>query len=201
MRRGAAPAPRLTVVAGGLANPRQLSVAADGALYVADAGNGGCAPCATDAETKQPICLGPTGSVLRIQGGRTTTVVGGLPSVASADGQQASGPADVVAVGNRLAVVVQDTHIDARGANRFGVGGRQLGRLVLAAAGSPAERSITDFAAYEATHNPDRGAGAAKPNRIESDPYGLVAYRGGHAAATAAATIFLVDPSGRIHPL
>ncbi|HEU0316839.1 MAG TPA: ScyD/ScyE family protein, partial [Solirubrobacteraceae bacterium] len=185
---GGSPALRLTVVAGGLANPRQLSVGADGAIYVAEAGDGGHLRCTKDAETNQPICLGLTGAIARVAGGRVTTVVGGLPSVAAADGQQASGPADVVAApGGQLAFVLQDTKIDTTGANQFGPAALPLGHLALAApspspspspggggAGAPTVRLGADLARYEATHNPDRGAGATAATSIESDPYGLV---------------------------
>jgi streptogramin lyase len=202
---GGPPALRLTVVAGGLANPRQLSVGADGSVYVAEAGDGGQLRCTEDPETSQPICLGRTGAIARVAGGRVTTVVGGLPSVAATDGGQASGPADVVAAaGDQLAFVLQDTRIDAAGANRFGPGARPLGHLAFASAsaGGGAVRLGADLARYEATHDPDRGAGATAATRIESDPYGLVAYRGGYAVADAAGNdLLFVDAAGRVHLL
>ena len=59
-----------------------------------------------------------------------------------------------------------------------------------------------DFGRYEATHNPDRGAGASAATAIESDPYGLVAYRGGYAVADAAGNdVLWVDPHGAVHLL
>lgn len=199
---GAAPAPRVSVFATGLANPRQLSIGADGALYVAEAGDGGSAKCLTIARTKQSVCLGETGSILRVSGGQPSTVVSKLPSIASTGGAEASGPADVVEAAGKLAFVVQDTHIDATGANGFGPAGRALGRLAFApVAGGPVTLGA-DFARYEAQHNPDHGAGAAADGRIESDPYGLAAFRGGYAVADAAGNDLLwVDASGRIHLL
>ncbi len=130
-------------------------------------------------------------------------MVGGLPSVAGAGGREASGPADVVAAaGGRLAFVLQDTKIGATGANRFGPGARPLGHLAFAAPGAPAVRLGADLARYEATHDPDHGAGAAAATRIESDPYGLVAYRGGYAVADAAGNdLLFVDAAGRIRLL
>jgi streptogramin lyase len=185
-----------------LANPRQLSFGEDGALYVAEAGDGGRERCVTIARTQQRVCLGETGSILRISGGRATPVVSGLPSIASPGGAQASGPADVVQTGSKLAFVVQDTHVDAAGANAFGKLGLPLGRLALAAAGGGAVTLGADLARYEARHDPDHGAGAVGAGKTESDPYGLVAYRGGYAVVDAAANDLLwVDRAGRIHLL
>ncbi|HEX3874690.1 MAG TPA: ScyD/ScyE family protein [Solirubrobacteraceae bacterium] len=192
------PTARPTVVASDLANPRQLTVAADGAIYVAEAGDGGRSDCAKPAGQAAAVCIGDTGSIARIADRRTVPVITGLPSVASAGGQEASGPADVVAVDGRLAFVIQDTDLFASGANQFGRLGKPLGHLALAATnGTGGFRLGADLARYEATHDPDRGAAA--DSRIESDPYGLVAYRGGYVVADAAANDLLgVDKSGAV---
>jgi hypothetical protein len=190
------------VLASGLANPRQLTVAQDGSIYVAEAGDGGRHDCATAADGGGRICLGETGAIARIAAGKATIVVGGLPSVAAPGGDEASGPADVSAAGAKLAFVIQDTDIDAAGANRFGASGEALGHLVLADANGGGVRLSADFARYEALNNPDHGAGASPADAIQSDPYGIVAYRGGYAVADAAANDLLwVDASGRIHLL
>src|SRR3954451_15566676 len=81
---GAASAPE--VVASGLNGPGKLSFGPDGALYVAEAGNGGepdadhgnCIP-AGDSGDEQ--CYGETGSVTRIDGDAQSLVVQGLPSL------------------------------------------------------------------------------------------------------------------------
>lgn len=193
-------AARLTVLAGGLANPRGLSVGADGALYVAEAGNGGTTKCTTLAGTGQRICLGLTGSIARVAGGTAVPVVRGLPSIASVGGASSSGPAGVVATTRGLAFLVQNTRIDARGANPFGQVGRPLGRLGFATTGGV--RLSADFARYEVLHDPDHGAGAVGAGRHESDPYAAVAYRGGYAVVDAAANDLLwVDGAGKIHLL
>jgi glucose/arabinose dehydrogenase len=185
-----------TVFATGLANPRQLTVATDGTVYVAEAGNGGTGDCG------QRICVGETGSIARIDDGRAVDVVSHLPSVSSAGGQDASGPADVAVAGSRLAFVIQDTDIDSSGANQFKTQGNALGHLVLARTDGSGVRLSADLARYEALHDPDHGAGATARATIESDPYGLAAYRGGYAVADAAGNDLLwVDAAGAVHVL
>jgi hypothetical protein len=177
-------------------------VAADGAIYVAEAGNGGDTDCAKPSGGGAEICVGDSGSIARVASGRAIPVVTGLPSVASAGGGESSGPADVVSSGSGLAFVIQDTDIDASGANQFGSLGKPLGHLVVAATDGADLRLDADLGRYEATHNPDHGAGASAGGAIESDPYGVAAYRGGYAVADAAGNDLLwVDASGAIHLL
>jgi glucose/arabinose dehydrogenase len=192
---------RLALVAGGLANPRQMSFGADGALYVAEAGSGGHGRCAKDPSTTQQICVGSSGAVARVAHGVTRRVITGLPSVAGASGQESSGPADVVAGNGRLAFVTQDTRTDHAGANQFGEAGRLLGRLLTAPIGRTPARG-TDLARFEAEHNPDHGRGAVAADALESDPYALASYRGGYAVADAAANdVLWVSPAGGIRVL
>ncbi len=169
---------------------------------MAEAGNGGQSACTKPTAARSGICVGATGSIARISAGHAVPVVGGLPSVSSAGGANASGPADVVLSGSKVAFVIQDTDIDRSGANQFGRLGRALGHLVVSDTAGRQVRVGADFGRYEATHNPDRGAGASAATAIESDPYGLVAYRGGYAVADAAGNdVLWVDPHGAVHLL
>jgi len=77
------------VVATGLANPRGMTWGEDGTLYVALAGNGGT-----------------SGSVVRIEDGRPTPFVTGLPSVVSDQGS-VNGAADVAFLDGVLYVLVE----------------------------------------------------------------------------------------------
>jgi len=192
----------LVVVARGLANPRQISFGPDGVLYIAEAGEGGHARCAKDPSTGERICVGPTGAIARLAHGVLTRVVSGLPSVAGAGGAESSGPADVILSHGDPVFVTQDTQIDRAGANQFGQPGRLLGKLI-SMQPSGGLRVVADLARFEATHNPDRGAGAASvADGIDSDPYALVAYRGGYALADAAGNDLLsVSASGAIRVL
>lgn len=176
-------AARPVVVATGLDNPRQLTFSPSGALYVAEAGVGGAAPCATGPEGK--VCFGATGAIAQVLPGRTRRVVTGLPSLAGAGGMSATGPADLhvdrqgryallIGLGNNPAV---RPTFGAAGA-RFGtiLTGRFTGRL--GTGGVP--RLATDVSAHEARSNPDKAG-------IDSNPTGLVWTRWGYVVADAGA--------------
>ncbi|WP_166815929.1 hypothetical protein [Luteimonas yindakuii] len=78
------------VVMSGLDNPRGLAFAADGTLYVTEAGHGGTSPCISIRGTA--FCHGPTGAISRLRHGRQERVVRGLPSISDAAGTEAAGP-------------------------------------------------------------------------------------------------------------
>ncbi len=161
------------VVASGLDNPRQLSFDARGRLFVAESGQGGSGPCVGGAEQDE-ICLGASGAVTMLSGGRQRRVVTGLPSLAGEGGNQATGPTDV--------------SVDRRGHYRIsmGLGGdeafrnqltpparRQLGTVLAGRLGS-APFVYADLAAYEQDVNPD---GSVDPETgdpaPDSNPGGL----------------------------
>jgi hypothetical protein len=152
-----------------------------------------------------PVCVGRSGSVTEIRDGAQHRVVTGLVSFAGVTRQRAQGPADVVVVGALFDILLQDTTIDTRGRNRLGPDGRYAGDLVTTPTGRARPRVIADFAAYEAAHNPDGGAGRGArygDPPIDSDPYALTPYRGGFAVADAAGNDLLrVDRNGRISTL
>src|SRR2546422_4178951 len=91
------------VVVTGLNNPRQLALAPDGSLYVAEAGRGALdpdnAPCGELRRGQG--CTGMTGSISRVirpwstHDARPERVVTGLLSAAPADGSSADGPSGV----------------------------------------------------------------------------------------------------------
>ena len=99
----AAEAATVETVAKRLNNPRGVSVAPDGSVYVASAGKGG-PNCFGKGEQRQ--CLGNTGSIVRVAGGGKSKVAGGFVSGASPGGVFA-GPLTGVSVapdGNVFAV-------------------------------------------------------------------------------------------------
>lgn len=180
-----------TVVATGLNNPRGLAIAPDGSVYVAEAGAGGSGPCVKGEGG--PSCFGPTGSVTRIQNGRWTRVVTGLPSVAGKGGTEATGPSDV-SIGGDGTVRVTVQGVDSSSPKVFGARGAALWHL-LRLTGNGGYQSAADFYTYEATHNPDG-------REINSDPYALLTQGSGEIVADAAANDLLaVDAAGTISTL
>ena len=80
---------KVTVVAQGLNNPRGLAFGPEGQLFVAEAGTGG--PSCV-AGPRGRACFGTTASVSKISRGEVERIVTGLFSVASPNGQGATGP-------------------------------------------------------------------------------------------------------------
>jgi hypothetical protein len=182
-------APQLKVIASDLSNPRKIFVAPTGAVYVVEAGTGGN----TGSDRCVQSCVGETGAVVRIAGGKETRVVTGLGSFSVPGGQEAQGPAAVIAGRDgTFDVLMQDMQLDAHGNNKVGL--PHAGELLSTSEGKVAARTIAKLAQYEATHNPDHGAGPgaryAQPP-IDSDPYAFVAYRGGYAVVDSAANDLL----------
>ena len=99
----ASPAVGAAPVMTGLHNPRGLAFDNHGSLYVAEAGQGGSAPCAvfSDGMTK---CYGPTGRISRLKNGVQAVVADGLPSNAPAGGNGATGPHNIAVEGGHLFV-------------------------------------------------------------------------------------------------
>jgi sugar lactone lactonase YvrE len=187
---------KFTVVATGLNNPRGLAFDAHGALYVAEAGRGGNGKCITGPEGDQQ-CFGSSGSVTRIAGGRQSRILRGLPSLAAKDGTRATGPSDVAFGNGRALVQVQNPGGGPETRQQFGAAGAAFGRL-LRVFPRPI-RSLADFPAFEAAHNPDNGAGAQPGEEIDSDPY-AVAIKGAFAVVADAGgnDLLKVDRKGRI---
>jgi hypothetical protein len=78
-----AQAATVETVATGLDNPRGVSIAPDGSVYVANAGRGG-PKCQGKGEQRQ--CLGPTGKIVRVAATDVSTVAGGFLSAAGPGG-------------------------------------------------------------------------------------------------------------------
>ncbi len=97
---GASSAGALTItpVASGLDNPRGLAFGPNGALYVAEAGEGGTDFCFDHAGFGH-ACAGMSGAVTRLWQGKQERILQGLPSLADEFGT-ALGPSDVSPLGN-----------------------------------------------------------------------------------------------------
>jgi hypothetical protein len=164
---GTASAHGLRVVAGGLANPRGLTVGHDGALWVAEAGSGGSGACIPGPEGG-PVCLGATGAITRVDpwSGRVRRVVSGLPSLAGTDGTDAAGPQDVSVGPFGAAWFTVGLGGDVAARDSLGPDGAGLGRLYVR---GPFGRvhEVADLAGYEQANNPDA------PAPVDSNPYSV----------------------------
>jgi hypothetical protein len=169
------------VIARGLDNPRGLAVAADGTVYVAEAGRGGAGPCVPGPLGE--ACYGPSGGVTRVRHGQQKRIVTGLSSFAAPDGGLAFGAHDIAFGDHRRQGWTRHSGRD-RSSAYVSVGAcfapnDTCGRL-LKLTGHGGWRTVADLGAFELQNNPD----GLHPG--ESDPYGLLALRGEQIVADAA---------------
>jgi glucose/arabinose dehydrogenase len=177
-------AKHVTVVSG-LDNPRQLALAPNGDVIVAEAGRGGAA---CQGHGQSATCIGRTGAVTRIHAGRAHEVVDGLLSGGGKDGSYAVGSdgAGKRAGGPYFAIVTYAPHdVIPRG-----LPGWQSGKLVKATKDGKlhAVASITKF---ERRHDPD-GEG------FDSDPYALLVLKKQVLVADAAGDFIASVRHGRV---
>lgn len=161
---GAAFAAAATPVMTGLDNPRGLAFGHDGALYVAEAGRGGAGPC--QALRGEVQCYGPTGRISRLWRGLQSAVVTGLPSYATASGNDATGPHDIAVRGHHGVLTIGWGENPALRNTPPSSVWQQFGHLARAVfRGHGTWKLGADISAYEAAVNPDGGP-------IDSNPYG-----------------------------
>jgi len=131
--------------------------------------------------------------------------VTGLWSGASPDRRQAQGPADVLVRRGTYFVLLQNGSISPQGFNALGPDGATAGDLISTPPGKVRPAVLFNFAAFEAARNPDHGAGpGAKLGSapIDSNPYGVVEYRGGFAVVDAGGNDLLwISPKGAVSVL
>jgi len=178
-----------TVVATGLDNPRQLSFTRSGDLLVAEAGEGGAAPCVSGPEGDE-VCFGTTGAITMITSrGRQFRVVKGLPSLADKSGASAIGPSDVAARHGSLSILIglgADPAIRAD----LPAAGRKLGTLVRTN-WRGGLTTVADLAAWEATYNP--------VNDPDSNPVGMLLDGGKYVVTDAGGnTLLKVGHKGKV---
>jgi hypothetical protein len=167
------------VVASGLDSPRHLSFAADGELYVAEAGRGGAGPCAPHPSLGV-FCFGFSGAVTQVQdSGPDPRVLTGLPSILNGDGE-ALGPSDIAFTGSQKFVLSIGLGGSDQFRAAFGPQGALLGTLLTGKLKHEGVSLFADVLANEAVANPDG-------TDIDSNPVGLVRDGEGYVLADAGA--------------
>jgi hypothetical protein len=181
----------ITPVASGLDNPRGLAFGPNGALYVAEAGEGGNDFCFDHAGFGH-ACAGMSGAVTRVWKGKQERILQGLPSLADEFGT-ALGPSDVSPQGNgNLYVTIglgdnpalRDTFPASAGPYGWLVKGNTSGNW----------KPVADISGFEAANNPDAGQPGSG---VDSNPYAVAALPGGRAVVDAGGNDLLwVDATG-----
>jgi plastocyanin len=178
------------VYASGFYNPRGIELAADGTLYVAEAGDAGTEPFfapsgdGTPAATEPLTVFGNSGQISKIAPDGTVSVVAtGLASYSF--GTEVVGPADVTvgADGTVYATVGGPGPLTAI------VPPIETRDSVVAIDAAGTVSVVADIGANERSNNPD-------PNAIDSNLGGIVAGEDGllYAVDTGGNTVYTVDP-------
>ena len=185
----------VSVVMGGLDNPRGLSFGPQGALYVTEAGRGGGVGSPSIVQRGTTFYYGATGAVSRLWKGEQERVASGLPSLAMANGNRAEGAHDVSfnGAGNAYVTIGLEGHPDLREAlGASGAGFAQLVRLKPDGEWS----SVADLGAYEKTVNPDGLV-------VDTNPFAVLAGRGADVVLTDSGgnSLLSVDHQGNVSTL
>jgi len=203
-----AAASHLSVLIGGLHNPKHITFGPDGHLYVAESGLGdpakkNCVTMPGDTGTPTQGCVGKTGSVVWIKGNTAVPVISGLESVQEQDSGETLGAADMAWQKGKLVVVMQDVDVTADGSTGL-LTGDEFGKAVVAAPASPRSSwaLVPDFAAYASEHPQTNQGGTPGETANDSDPYAITPYKGGYAVVDAAANSLLwISPTGQLSML
>jgi hypothetical protein len=196
-----------TVVQGGLNAPRHLVLTRAG-LVVTEAGTGGpvgTSNCATGPATEgagtSQYCTGPTGDIFTISSpGQTAPVLSMLPSVIEVALKEVTGPSAIAYGHGQEAVTIDDFLVNPDGSNNL------LPKPFASAFGtlrliSGEKTRVVDIAAFAAAHPQPPSSLGTVPGEVawDSDPYDVVAYRGGWAVADAGANdVLYVSATGRV---
>ena len=199
-----------TVVQGGLNAPRHLVLTRAG-LVVTEAGTGGPAGpsnCATGPSTEgagtTQYCTGQTGAIFAISSpGRTIPVLTKLPSVIEENIQEVTGPSATAYGHGQEAVTIDDFLVTPDGGNNLEPKpfASAFGTLWLLSGG---KTRVVNLAAFAAAHPQSSSSLGTIPGEApyDSDPYDVLAYRGGWVVADAGANDLLyVSATGQVSML
>jgi len=199
-----------TVIWSGLNTPRHIVLTETG-LVVTEAGTGGpvgTSNCATGPATEgagtSQYCTGPTGDIFAISSrGHAVPVLSKLPSVIEESIQEVTGPSAIAYGHGQEAVTIDDFLVNKDGSNSLlpKPFASAFGTLALISDG---RAKVVDIAAFAAAHPQSAYSLGTIPGETpyDSDPYDVVAYRGGWVVADAGANDLLyVSANGRISML
>lgn len=172
---------RHVVIAGGLDNPRQLTMLDSGDFLVAEAGHGG-------KYCSGGFCVGATGKVTRVQNGVATHVMMGLLSAAGKDGTFAVG-SDGAGRQPKGPYLTIETYFPPEQLPP-GLPVQQTGKLIAKHPGGP-RMPIADIAAFEQRNDPD-GEG------VDTNPYAVLALNRQTLVADAAGDDILSVQNGHV---
>ncbi|HEX3513136.1 MAG TPA: ScyD/ScyE family protein [Trebonia sp.] len=201
---------RVTVVQGGLDTPRHLVLTRTG-LFVTEAGSispVGASNCATGAATEgagtSQFCTSSTGVIFKISpSGQATPLLTELPSVTEEAIGEVTGPSAIAYGHGQEAVTIDDFLVNKDGGNSL------LPRPFASAFGtlqliSHGKSKVVDLAAFAAAHPQSASSLGTVPGEVayDSDPYDVIAYRGGWVVADAGANDLLyVSAAGQVSML
>jgi hypothetical protein len=201
---------KVTVVQGGLNAPKHLVLTRTG-LVVTESGAVspvGASNCATGAATEgagtSQFCTSSTGAIFKISPhGQATPVLTELPSVTEEAIDEVTGPSAIAYGHGQEAVTIDDFLVNKDGGNSL------LPRPFASAFGtlrliSHGKSKAVDLAAFAAAHPQSAYSLGTVPGEVsyDSDPYDVIAYRGGWVVADAGANDLLyVSATGRVSML
>jgi streptogramin lyase len=201
---------KVTVVQGGLNTPRHLVLTRTGLVVtesgaVSPVGTANCAtgPATEGAGTSQ-FCTSSTGAIFDIPPhGQATPVLTELPSVTEEAIGEVTGPSAIAYGHGQEAVTIDDFLVNKDGGNSL------LPRPFASAFGtlrliSHGKGKAVDLAAFAAAHPQSAYSLGTVPGEVayDSDPYDVIAYRGGWVVADAGANDLLyVSATGQVSML
>ena len=182
----------------GLDSPRGLAFGPEGALYVTEAGRGAGVVASPATDPRCYIgpqggfqCYGATGAISRLWRGVQTRVATGLPSTALANGTRGTGPTDILLAHGYTSVTIGFENDPTRRSEVPLIPELAGFATLVHVAASGQWRFVADIGAYEAANNPDgRLTDDGRPH-LDTNPYGLAAFPGGHLMTDAGANALL----------
>lgn len=154
------------IIADNLDNPKGLTFAPDGSLYITEAGTGGDGPSIPAPSGQGNLHYGRSGAISKIENGTFRRILTGLPSVAFPDGSGAAGPHDIKFDADGKAYVLLG--YAANPAFRESLGDNKLGTIITLDLSNNTWSSIADITNCEAIKKI-----ALKDNEVASNPLSL----------------------------